>query len=75
MVLDRDLLDLVHAVGHLEDVLGLGEAGLDVAPLGLDVVDDVALAVVDVFGVLLVVDDGAPGSMASSSSNTAGRTS
>ena len=56
VVLDGDLLYLVHAECLLEHPIGLGEALLDVSPLSVDVVDDVAFAVVDVLGVLLVVD-------------------
>ncbi len=58
MVLDRHLLDLMHAIGVLEHPVGLSETVLHIAALGLDVVDDVAFAIVDLGGVILVMDDG-----------------
>ena len=59
--LDRALLDLVDPEGLLEHPvtvrLGGGDRRVDIAALGGDVVDDVAVAVVDLDGVGFVVDD------------------
>ncbi len=46
---DGRLLHLMHVVGVLKDVVGFGKPLLHVAHFGLDVVDDVAAGVVDVF--------------------------
>ncbi len=56
MRLDRNLLDLVDPEGLLEDMIRLGEPGLDIPDVGPDVMNDVALGVVGAFHVGLVVD-------------------
>jgi hypothetical protein len=64
------MLDRRHLVALFEDVIGLGEAALDVAEAQFLVIVDV---VIDegVLGIGLV-DDGRAGFSASSTSNTAG---
>ena len=58
MGLNRRLLHLVDVIGMLENVVSLGKALLDIARFGMNVMDDVALPVMDFVGVFFVVDDG-----------------
>jgi hypothetical protein len=56
--LDVRLLLLRRTVFPFKDVVGLGPLDLSVAALGIDVMDDVALGVVDALCVRFIVDDG-----------------
>ena len=54
---DVGVLLLGGAILSFKDVIGLCPLGFPVATLGLDAVDDVALGIVDAFGVGFVMDD------------------
>ena len=53
--LDRRLLHLLHRVLALEDMGGLGQCGLHVAVIDMQVVDEVALRIVNFDGVRLIM--------------------
>ena len=76
MRLQMRVLHPLDGVDAFMDDVGFGEAGLDVADMAVHFGDDVALGVGDARRRRLVVDaGGAPGRIASSGSNTAGRSS
>src|SRR5690606_25884775 len=56
MRLNADLLHLMYAVLTLKDMIGFGPLRLGVANACLDMVDDVALAVINPFDVGIIVD-------------------
>ena len=56
MGLDRRLLHLVHVIGLFKDMIRLRETLFNVANLGLNVMHDIALGIVNVFGIRFVVN-------------------